>query len=222
MDTGTSDIVVAAGELDGSLISAHREPAGFRHGELLLTMVERLTDEADLQRAALRAIVVGTGPGAFTGLRVGLATAKTLAHALGVPLVGVGTATALIRAAARSGGPAGLVERDVVLLLPAGPRERLVVRDGTAPRILADEDELATIEPSRLVAVDLVGRAPDPATSRGTAARNLLAETLIAIGAERVRTGQIDDPALLVPDYVTLPRGIRASSGAIEWSNDPR
>ena len=44
----------------------------------------------------MAAIVVGTGPGAFTGLRVGIATAKGMAHALGVPIVGVSTADALL------------------------------------------------------------------------------------------------------------------------------
>ncbi|MBI2762623.1 MAG: tRNA (adenosine(37)-N6)-threonylcarbamoyltransferase complex dimerization subunit type 1 TsaB [Chloroflexi bacterium] len=222
IDTGTSEIVVAAGGLDGSVIAASREPADFRHGELLLATIERLMEETGLGRGSLRAIVVGTGPGAFTGLRVGLATAKTLAHAFEVPLFGVGTAAALIRAAARSAEGPSVAERDVVLLLPAGPRERVIVRDGMAPRILAEEGELATIDSSRLVAVDLDTRAPDPAIARGAAARGMLAATLMEIGAARLRSGQADDPALLVPDYVTLPRGIRASTGAIEWSNDPR
>lgn len=222
IDTGTSEIVVAAGNLDGSVIAAHHEPAGFRHGELLLATVERLTSETGLRREALSGIVAGTGPGAFTGLRVGLATAKTLAHALGVPLFGVGTAAALIRAAARPGEALPLAEREVVLLLPAGPRDRVIVRDGAAPRILADEAELMTVDSSRLVAVDLDTRAPGPAVARGVAAHGLLAAALIEIGAERLRSGEADDPELLVPDYVTLPRGIRASTGAIEWSTDPR
>ena len=45
----------------------------------------------NIRRSRLTGIVVGTGPGAFTGLRVGLATAKGLAHGLGIPIVGVST-----------------------------------------------------------------------------------------------------------------------------------
>lgn len=221
MDTGTSEIVVAAGDLDGAVIASIAEPAGFRHGELLLLTVERLLADTGLDRGHLRGIAVGTGPGAFTGLRVGLATAKTLAHAMGVPLFGIGTADALIQAAAGPGMPTQ-PEESIVLLLPAGPRDRVIVRDGEAPRMLTDETELATVDPARLVAVDLEGRAPEAAVARGTTARSRLGAELIRIGAERLRSGPADDPELLVPNYVTLPRGIRATTGAIEWSHDPR
>lgn len=221
IDTGTSEIVVGAGDLDGAVIASLSEPAGFRHGELLLMTVERLLADTGLARGQLRGIAVGTGPGAFTGLRVGLATAKTLAHAMRVPLFGISTANALIRAAAGP-GIAAPPEESIVLLLPAGPRDRVIVRDGEAPRMLLDEAELEAVDPACLVAVDLDGRAPRAAVARGAAACGLLGATLIRIGAERLRSGPSDDPELLVPNYVTLPRGIRATTGAIEWSQDPR
>ena len=53
--------------------------------------------------ATLGGLVVGTGPGAFTGLRVGIATVKGLAYALDLPVVGVPTGEALL-AAARAPG----------------------------------------------------------------------------------------------------------------------
>ncbi|MES2210417.1 MAG: tRNA (adenosine(37)-N6)-threonylcarbamoyltransferase complex dimerization subunit type 1 TsaB [Chloroflexota bacterium] len=220
IDTGTSEIVVAAGSLDGSVVRGFSEPAGFRHGELLLALVDRLLAETRLGRDQLCGIVVGTGPGAFTGLRVGLATAKTMAHALGIPLVGVGTASALLRAATLDVEVGQTPESRLVLLLPAGPRDRVIVRDGQPPRILADAAEVERLDAARLVAVDLDGRAPEAAVTRGAAARMLLGRSLLEIGAERLRAGQDDDPERLVPDYVTLPRGIHGTSGAIEWSND--
>jgi tRNA A37 threonylcarbamoyladenosine modification protein TsaB len=168
--------------------------------------------------------VVGTGPGAFTGLRVGIATAKGLAHGLGIPLVGASTAEALI-AAVDETVPA--TER-TVLLLPAGPNDRLVVRAGSAPVPLpaGTEPELAAGE--RLVAVDLDGRAPAAALILGEAAHAGLGPALLRAGAARVAVlsgdpaARADELATLVPDYVTLPRGVRATGETVEWSRDHR
>ena len=222
IDTGTSRIVVAAGNLDGSVVRVFSEPAGFRHGELLLMTVDRLLAEAGLHREQIQGIVVGTGPGAFTGLRVGLATAKTMAHALGLPLIGVSTGSALIRAAAGHVAGHETPDSSLVLLVPAGPRDRVIVRNGEAPRILGDPGELEHLSGESLVAVDLEARAPEAAVAWGAAAHRQLGAALLEIGAQRLQLGQYDDPELLVPDYVTLPRGVRASSGAIEWSHDAR
>jgi len=219
IDTATSRIIVAAGSPDGRVLRALDWPAGHRHGERLLPGVERLLAETGLGRAGLAGIVVGTGPGAFTGLRVGLATAKTLAHALGVPIAGVGTGAGLLRAAGSTSRPG---DANLVLLLPAGPRDRVELRAGEAPRLLPGgaEPDLATGE--ILVAVDLEGRAPEATSARGEAALEGLAEALVQLGAERLRDGRGDDAAGLVPEYVTLPRGVHVAAGAVEWSHGPR
>lgn len=222
IDTGTSQIVVAAGDLDGTVLAVLGEPAGYRHGELLLANVSLLLARMGLERSGLKGIIVGTGPGAFTGLRVGLATAKTLAHGLGLPIVGIGTALALIRAAARREAEPAPADSPVVLLMPAGPRDRLIVTAVAPPRMLVDDGELERLDPASLVAVDLEDRAPADAVARGVEAHRRLGESLLALGVERLRAGSVDDPEQLVPEYVTLPRGVTATVGAIEWSNDKR
>lgn len=219
IDTATSRVVVAVGSRRGEVIKVSSWPAGHRHGEQLLPSIGRLLAEADVPRSRLAGIVVGTGPGAFTGLRVGLATAKALAHGLGLPVVGVATADALIAAAAT--GEAVPADR-IVLLLPAGPADRVVARLGQPPRSLpaGSEPQLRTDEV--VVAVDLDERAPAEAVAAGDRARERLGHELLRIGAERLAAGRIDDPAALVPEYVTLPRGVQAVTGAVEWSRDPR
>src|SRR5439155_619050 len=99
LDTATSRVIVAAGRPDGSLIAERSFAADRRHGERLLAAIDELVREEHLALEGLAGIVVGTGPGAFTGLRVGLATAKTLAHELGTPIAGVSTGEALLEAA---------------------------------------------------------------------------------------------------------------------------
>jgi hypothetical protein len=72
-----------------------------------------------------------------------------------------------------------------------------------------------------LVAVDLDGRAPADAVARGDEARAGLARALVRLGAGRLADGG-DDLAALVPEYVTLPRGVRAAGGEVAWSRDHR
>jgi tRNA threonylcarbamoyl adenosine modification protein YeaZ len=219
IDTGTSRIVVAAGTPDGRVRRALDWPAGHRHGERLLPGIEQLLAETGLDLADLAGIVVGTGPGAFTGLRVGLATAKTLAHARGLPIVGVGTGEALLLAAGTQPGRSG---GELLVLLPAGPHDRVEVRAGREARLLPGGTEPDLGPADAVVAVDLAGRAPDAAVGLGERALDGLAGALVKLGARRLASGAVDDPALLVPEYVSLPRGVRATGGEIEWSHGPR
>jgi tRNA threonylcarbamoyl adenosine modification protein YeaZ len=233
IDTATSRAVlglggpaVASSRSDGSdgsdsRIAARTWPVRHQHGETLLPTLIAFLAEQGASLADLDGIVVGTGPGAFTGLRVGLATAKGLAHGLGLPIVGVSTAEALLDAAAAP-GTARDGDGELLLLLPAGPNDRVAVRPGRPPELLPGGTEPARGEAERLVAVDLEGRAPSDAVARGDMARDGLAAALFRIGAARLVAGDPDDLAGLVPEYVTLPRGIRASSGEVTWSRDHR
>jgi len=86
VDTATTRAVIALGTPDGVLLEQRRWVAGYRHGEELLARLEALLRDRGVAPADLGGLVVGTGPGAFTGLRVGIATAKALAHALSLPI----------------------------------------------------------------------------------------------------------------------------------------
>ena len=230
IDTATTRVVIATGTPGGVADGLSTWTAGYRHGETLLPSIGRFLGEQNIRRSRLVGIVVGTGPGAFTGLRVGIATAKGLAHGLGIPLVGVSTAEALIEAfEAAEGAPAGGA---TVLLLPAGPSDRIVVQARTAPVPLPAGEKPDLAPRDRLVAIDLEGRAPDDALARGEMARAGLGQALLRAGAAKlaaIGTAAADGPGTaaseletLVPDYVTLPRGVRATGGAVEWSRDPR
>jgi len=245
MDTATSLVVIALGGADGTLRIEDSWSAGHRHSEELLPHLRDLLSRAGTRLADVSAIVVGTGPGTFTGLRVGLATAKALAVSLGCPIVGVPTAAALVdadRAAcwvARNagadepnggdepngaGGPGDAGEslgRSAAVLVPAGPSDRVLFRDGVATLVPAGT-EPQDVAADGLIAVDLDGRAAPEASARGRAALDGLAAGLLRIGARRLADGDVDDVARLVPEYVTLPRGIREEHGAVEWSHSPR
>jgi len=215
IDTATTRVIVASGSPDGRIDGLTTWAAGYRHGETLLSTIGRFLGEQNIRRSRLTGIVVGTGPGAFTGLRVGLATAKGLAHGLRLPIAGISTAEALLAAFPENDGIP-------VLLLPAGPSDRILVRRAAPPELLPGGSEPVLAPGERLVAVDLDGRAPAEAIELGERARSGLAAALIRIGAERLRSGAADDLAGLVPEYVTLPRGVTSQRGEMAWSRDPR
>lgn len=95
LDTATAVTTVAlvrsAPGTDVDLLGerSHLDPR--RHGEILPVQIDEVLRESGVTPGDLDAIAVGIGPGAFTGLRVGLATAQTLGQALGIPVHGVST-----------------------------------------------------------------------------------------------------------------------------------
>ncbi|GAA2241243.1 tRNA (adenosine(37)-N6)-threonylcarbamoyltransferase complex dimerization subunit type 1 TsaB [Streptomyces ruber] len=94
LDTATPAVTVALHDGTAVVASSSQVDAR-RHGELLLPAVDRVLAEAGTRLDAVTAVVVGTGPGPYTGLRVGLMTADTFGLALGVPVHGLCTLDAL-------------------------------------------------------------------------------------------------------------------------------
>ena len=226
IDTATTRVVVATGSPDGRIDGQTTWAAGYRHGETLLATIGAFLGEQNIRRSRLTGIVVGVGPGAFTGLRVGIATAKGLAHGLGLPIIGISTGEALLAGVLDAMPDGSIDQRPIegqpVLLLPAGPSDRILVRPGARPELLPGGADPDLAPGERLVAIDLDGRAPADAVERGERARSGLGAALIRLGAERLRSGAVDDLAELVPEYVTLPRGVAGQAGEVAWSRDLR
>jgi tRNA threonylcarbamoyladenosine biosynthesis protein TsaB len=86
IDTATPEVSVALGGPDGLAGELNLRP-GRRHGEVLAPAIESLLGLAGARLDQVERVAVDAGPGLFTGLRVGVATAKALASALGVPVV---------------------------------------------------------------------------------------------------------------------------------------
>ena len=99
IDTSAA-ISVAVLDGDGALLGERFSDSTRLHAEMLTPMIQELLVELGLTTADLTAIAVGTGPGPFTGLRIGLVTAETLAYALGIPVYGVCSLDALAASAA--------------------------------------------------------------------------------------------------------------------------
>ncbi|MFD7066522.1 tRNA (adenosine(37)-N6)-threonylcarbamoyltransferase complex dimerization subunit type 1 TsaB [Streptomyces sp. NPDC059913] len=102
VDTATPAVTVALH--DGTAVVAESgQVDARRHGELLLPTVDRVLAEAGVKLDAVTGLVVGVGPGPYTGLRVGLATAAAFGSALSVPVHGLCTLDGLAYAAGLAG-----------------------------------------------------------------------------------------------------------------------
>ncbi|MGM0472200.1 MAG: tRNA (adenosine(37)-N6)-threonylcarbamoyltransferase complex dimerization subunit type 1 TsaB [Bacillota bacterium] len=80
---------------DQNLIAEYNLNLDSTHSQRLMPQVVRLLQDTDLATEDLDGLVAGIGPGSFTGIRIGLATAKSLAQTLQIPIVGVSTLEAL-------------------------------------------------------------------------------------------------------------------------------
>lgn len=103
-DTATAAVTVALHDGERVVASSTSVDA-MRHGELLAPAITALLDETWVPRQDITAIAVGVGPGPFTGLRVGLVTARTLGAVLQIPVYGVCTLDVLAAEAAGTVAP---------------------------------------------------------------------------------------------------------------------
>ena len=169
-----------------------------RHGELLALGVRSVLDDGGATRSELAAVVVGVGPGPFTGLRVGLVTAAALSDALGVPAYAVCSLDGLglrdgwavtdarrkevywarYAAGVRVEGPA--VDRPAALELPAG-----AVLAGAGAVLHRESFPGATVLDQPL---------------------HPSARLLVEAAAERIRAGAPSDP--LTPLYLRRPDAV--------------
>lgn len=88
IDTATQQVGCALGGVEGVLASFH-SARDRRHAETLAPAIEFVAKQARIELSEVSVVAVDIGPGLFTGLRVGIATAKAIAQALRVPMIGL-------------------------------------------------------------------------------------------------------------------------------------
>ena len=129
IESATELVGVAVGDDDGPRAAVWASGRR-RHAEALAPAVEHVLDQAEVELSDLAAIAVDLGPGLFTGLRVGVATAKGLAQGLGIGVVGLTSLEVLAAAALDAGWPG-----EVAAVVDARRGEVFVARYGAgAPR----------------------------------------------------------------------------------------
>lgn len=211
-DTATPGTVVGAAGDDGRLVERRHDPEpGERpgHAQRLLALTHEVLAEAGVGWERIERIGVGVGPGTFTGLRIGVATARALAQGTGAELAAVSTLGALALPAAAQGRP-------VLAVLDARRGEAFVaVWTGSeqlaAPRAVAPEALAAVVAEageSPLAVGDGAVRFRDRLEAAGaevpedsSAAHRVGAAGLHALAV----VAPVVDRDALVPEYVRPP-----------------
>ncbi|WP_299575525.1 tRNA (adenosine(37)-N6)-threonylcarbamoyltransferase complex dimerization subunit type 1 TsaB [uncultured Williamsia sp.] len=206
IDTATPVLVVGVGRVDGtvSTLAERRVPTARGHAEVLSGLALDCLAEADVARSDLDAVVVGCGPGPFTGLRVGMASAAAFADALDLRAVGVCSLDAIVAGT-------DVARRGTTLAVTDARRREIywaryvdgVRTDGPAvqaPATLADDlDHPDTVVGSPDHA-GLIGLTAEPDTEAPTVAGLIAA----------ARDALVDDhePEPLVPLYLRRPDAV--------------
>lgn len=238
-DTSTRATAVGLRLADGSALEARDDPLAGEHpghATRLLGMAADLLSEAGVPWGALERVAVGRGPGRFTGLRVGIATARGLAQALSLQLVGVSTLEALAHPAIAAGradrvlavidalrgevfaaGYAAsrigqVCELDIAMPLGPGQLEDLLrgsARGGEdAARWLALGDGAVRLR-------EHLERAGATVPDDSSTLHRVDARAICELGAGAIETAALED---LLPDYRRVPdaEGVRRARGARE------
>ncbi|MFI5935670.1 tRNA (adenosine(37)-N6)-threonylcarbamoyltransferase complex dimerization subunit type 1 TsaB [Actinoplanes sp. NPDC051494] len=203
LDTATPAVTAALADVGGGAfrgLGERRTVDPRAHGELLAPQIQRVLAEAGYRPRDLGAIVAGTGPGPFTGLRVGLATAAAMGQALGIPAYGVCTLDALGRAA----GPGRVLvatdaRRREVYYATYQDGKRVTEPDVAKPADVVVDAERAVGE-GALKYSDVFGIPIDDRLLYPSG------EALIALALDKIRAGANGDP--LTPLYLRRPDAV--------------
>ena len=94
IETATTNCSVALAS-EGKILAARSINSGYSHAEKINVFIQEVIDQAQISLKNLNAIAVSSGPGSYTGLRIGISTAKGLCYALGIPLIAINTLDAM-------------------------------------------------------------------------------------------------------------------------------
>ena len=205
LDTATPAVTAGVVELTGAdlvLRSARLERDARKHAELLMPGVQGACADAGVALRDVEAVVVGVGPGPFTGLRVGMVTAAALGDGLGVPVHGVCSLDAIAADAAEEplSGP---------LMIVTDARRREVywaAYDAAGRRLEGPHVSAPVVAAERAAELGAVASAGDLATAVGLPVLPQQSPSpagLVAVALEALRSGA--EPGPLEPLYLRRP-----------------
>jgi tRNA threonylcarbamoyladenosine biosynthesis protein TsaB len=209
LDTASETASIAVSR-EGEVVAEATWRCVRNHTVELLPAVERLLESAGLAKADLTAVFVTIGPGLYTGLRVGVATAQGIARAGNLPLVGVGRLE-LDAYPHRDFGGSVVAVHDA----KRGELAWAAYRDGreVAPPQLAKAGELAAAQSGKTMFVGEISPALSAELIEALGENAVVTPTsevgrapaLAALAWQRLQAGAPHEPALVAPVYLRPP-----------------
>ena len=204
-----SELASIALSRNGEVVTENTWRCHRNHTVELLPAVDKLLADAGVSTRDLTAVFVCTGPGMYTGLRVGVTDAKAFAHACNIPIVGVGRL--LLDAYPFRNDPSPIVaihkagRGELAWACYAGdPPQELIAPRLSRPASLADDVKRASIAVGEIDDDLQAILSGSPITVRSTEPIGR-APALAALGHARLAAGQADEAALLAPIYLRPP-----------------
>ena len=213
IDTSTDSCSIGLSD-KGEAIAELTWHSGQNHTVELVPNVARLLNQNKTSPQSITAVFVAKGPGSFNGLRVGIGTAKGLAFALNIPLVGVSTLEieaypfAFTKLPLRPIHNAGRGEIATALYQQTDDWHCLAEEHITTVDALCRKIRRKTLfcgEIPSSVIEQLQQKLGTRAIIPDAAARSRHASFLTALGWQRLNRGDVDNPATLQPIYLRLP-----------------
>ena len=181
--TLTASVAVVRSSADQVRVLSGGESDVNTHSQQLLGLIERALADADTSLAELDGIAIGAGPGSFTGLRIGMATAKGLAFAADKPLWAVSSLAAMAQSVRAGAGPE-TASVDGMLLLPILDARRSEVFVGF---YRLHEGRVHAVSPEIVVAPDALAEPLAKALAEAGCERALALGDGLDVYAERLR-----------------------------------
>ena len=211
IETATQICSVALA-VDGTIVSRRDSDTPNAHSTRLSVFIDEVLKECSLTPRDLDAVCVSAGPGSYTGLRIGVSTAKGFCYALGIPLISVPTLFSMAALYYRQHPDyKGLVcpmidARRMECYTMMVNSDRQILRDTSADVIEAgcfdewlNRGEVMFIGDGAAKTRDILGSHPN---ARYDSDFRLSAEGMLKIAEAKMRTGKIEDVAYFEPFYL--------------------
>ena len=220
----TSSLVSSVALMDEhNLIGELTIQAGLTHSEQLVPHIDMLLRASQVERNELKGIVVSIGPGSFTGLRIGMGTAKAMAYALQIPLYGVMTMDSLahnvsytdhtictVIDAQKKHVYAGIYQY-VGHELVCKEEPFVIPASDLLDRFRANDDEVLFLGDGIKRIEKLLEKEDTNLTILDISQRIPKASSLLLAGRKLIDTNEVSDPMDMVPYY------IRRSEAEVLW-----